>query len=258
MFRTDLHNVLTSHSANCDNFYQSLETSHGTIDGDDLEFFGGASLEPMESSSEVAFAGPRKQSLRDTGDEALSSRLKLQVHPGELQHFVHMLLMESALSSSLSPSSIIAESTKSYSATESLDSLTKALKLRMIKWHGLQPENFGSLRLYGHLTVCRPEQSNRQKLDCYLFEEIIIMVKNRNKRGTTVMVGEQEVLQYTLKGSVFFKTHLTHLSEPQDLVLTLNLRVAELPAINLYFNETTELETWRRMIEDLAFLGSNS
>jgi hypothetical protein len=126
MFRTDLHNVLTSHSANCDNFYQFLETSHGTIDGDDLEFFDGASLEPMESSSEVAFAGPRKQSLRDTGDEALSSRLKLQVHPGELQHFVHMLLMESALSSSLSPSSIIAESTKSHSATEYLDSLTES------------------------------------------------------------------------------------------------------------------------------------
>jgi hypothetical protein len=113
MLRTGVQNVLIFHSANCDNFYQSLETPHGTIDGDDLDFLDDASLESMDSSSEAAFAGLAKQSLGDTGAKALFSRFK--DHSEELQHFVHMLLMEPALSSSLPQSGISAEPAKSHS-----------------------------------------------------------------------------------------------------------------------------------------------
>ena len=236
--------MLTCHSAKCDNFYQYLETPHGTIEDDDLDFLDDAS--PMGSPLNAAFLGPAKRPFRDTSAKALSSSLKLEVHPGELQHFVHMLLTEPALSSSLS--------TESPSAAETLDSLTETLNLRIMDWHGLDPGRFGGMRLFGHLTVGKPEQV-AQELDCYLFEHIIIMVKNR--RGATIMIGNKEVPQYNLKGSILFRKHLTHLSEPQDLCLTLNLSVAELPAINLYSNDATELKMWRGAISDLAF-GENA
>ncbi|KAL1610465.1 hypothetical protein SLS60_002133 [Paraconiothyrium brasiliense] len=248
----------SSSDAGCNNFYQSLDTGRdqGAIDGDDLDHPDDIFLRPMDSSSDAVFVGPAKQPIQHMSAKGLSSRLKLEAHPEELQHFVHMLLLrgtEATFPASLSPSSTGSESATSHSATEYLSLLAEALSIRVNNWHGLEFERFGSLQLYGHLTVGKPEQRT-QELHCYLFEEILILTKDkRGPEPPTVKVRDQEVKKCTLKGSVLFKKHLTDFSEPQDLVLTLNLCVAELPAINLYFPDSTELETWRRTLSNLAF-----
>ena len=81
-------------------------------------------------------------------------------------------------------------------------------------WSG----SFGNLRLYGTIRVGKDRQS-WQELECYLFAEMLICVKE--KKGTAPPQWDEEgskgskrkTTRCTLKGSILIKKHLKQVSE---------------------------------------------
>jgi hypothetical protein len=80
------------------------------------------------------------------------------------------------------------------------------------------PYSFGNLRLYGTIRVGKDRQS-WQELECYLFAEMLICVKE--KKGTAPPQWDEEAskgskrktTRCTLKGSILIKKHLKQVSE---------------------------------------------
>ncbi|KAH7115136.1 Pleckstrin homology domain-containing protein [Dendryphion nanum] len=142
-----------------------------------------------------------------------------------------------------------------YESAEALDEITEDLHSRVDNWHGLDFSRFGKLRLHGHVRVGKDRQS-WQELECYLFSEMLICVKEKK-------VGQQPAqwdgaepasrkTKCTLKGSILIKKHLNQVEHSNDeAILTLSLSVAELPSFHLQFQNRSQLELWRRALMDI-------
>ena len=107
-----------------------------------------------------------------------------------------------------SPPPLHRRQNSSYESRQQLEVVTEDLHNRVDNWHGLDFSRFGKLRLHGHIRVGKDRRS-WQDLDCYLFSEMLICVKER-KQPPTQFDGpsEQKRPKCTLKGSILIKKHL--------------------------------------------------
>jgi hypothetical protein len=142
-----------------------------------------------------------------------------------------------------------------YESTEMLDEITEDLHARVDNWHGLDFSRFGKLRLHGHIRVGKDRQS-WQELECYLFSEMLICVKEKKVAAQPQWDGSaapaSKKTKCTLKGSILIKKHLNQVEHSADeLILTLSLSVAELPSFHLQFPDRSQLELWRRALMDI-------
>ncbi|KAF3483508.1 von Willebrand RING finger domain-containing protein [Arthroderma uncinatum] len=144
-----------------------------------------------------------------------------------------------------------------HESEEMLSAIAEDLRLRVDNWHGLEFSRFGKLKLHGTIRVGK-DRSSWQELECYLFSEMLICVKEKkNGHSQSQSLFEEPVAQrssprYTLKGSILIKKHLKDLETVADeLVLTLNLSVNELPSFHLRFSNQSQLDTWKRALRDL-------
>lgn len=141
-----------------------------------------------------------------------------------------------------------------YQSAEELDEVTEDLHSRVDNWHGLDFSRFGKLRLHGHVRVGKDRQS-WQELECYLFSEMLICVKEKKAAQQPQWDGTESAPRKpkcTLKGSILIKKHLNQVEHsPDDVILTLSLSVAELPSFHLQFQNRSQLELWRRALMDI-------
>jgi len=142
-----------------------------------------------------------------------------------------------------------------YPSTAVLDEITEDLHARVDNWHGLDFSRFGKLRLHGHIRVGKDRQS-WQELECYLFSEMLICVKEKKMAPQSLWDGPgaaaDKKTKCTLKGSILIKKHLNQVEHSlDDCVLTLGLSVAELPSFHLQFPNHGQLEHWRRALMDI-------
>ncbi|RAL11396.1 vWFA and PH domain-containing RING finger protein [Aspergillus homomorphus CBS 101889] len=141
-----------------------------------------------------------------------------------------------------------------FEPQESLDELAEHLRKKVDNWHGLEFQRFGKLRLHGQMSVGKDRQS-WQELECYLFGEMLICVKDKKSkppRHPDEEPTKPKPTRSTLKGSILIKKHLKSMEiSPDDLVLALNLSVAELPCFYLRFPTRNQLDIWRRALIDL-------
>lgn len=139
-----------------------------------------------------------------------------------------------------------------YESPEVLEEITEELRIRVDNWHGLEFQRFGNLRLHGTVRVGKDRHS-WQELECYLFGEMLICVKEKkNAQPPLVSHSGRKLTRCTLKGSILIKKHLRQVhASPDESILTLNLSVAELPTFHLLFAERTHLEQWQRSLRDL-------
>ncbi|KAJ8610972.1 hypothetical protein MRB53_038185 [Persea americana] len=113
-----------------------------------------------------------------------------------------------------------------------------------MRLHRTNVRRFGALQLHAVLQVGK-DQLSWQQLDCYLFTEMLICVKEKRTAKNT---GPSP--RFTLKGSIMIKKHLrqVELSPHHTLTLSLQLLVAELPAFFLQFEDEETLSTWQRVL----------
>lgn len=142
-----------------------------------------------------------------------------------------------------------------YESTAVLDEITEDLHSRVDNWHGLDFSRFGKLRLHGHIRVGKDRQS-WQELECYLFSEMLICVKEKKVAPPPQWEGVDapaaKKTKCTLKGSILIKKHLNQVEHSSDdSILTLSLSVAELPSFHLQFPNRGQLELWRRALMDI-------
>ncbi|KAI2639480.1 Pleckstrin homology domain-containing protein [Hypomontagnella submonticulosa] len=146
-----------------------------------------------------------------------------------------------------------------YEAPEVLEEMTENLRNRVDNWHGLDFNRFGKLRLYGTLRVGKDKVS-WQELECYLFAEMLICVKEKKNLPPAQQQQWDEngmprkATRCTLKGSILIKKHLNEVTETgmiDENVLTLSLSVAELPQFHLRFENRNQLKLWHQALLDL-------
>lgn len=153
-----------------------------------------------------------------------------------------------------------------YDSPEVLEEMTENLRGRVDNWHGLDFSRFGKLRLYGTLRVGKDKVS-WQELECFLFAEMLICVKEKKNAATASLAAQQQArwgdnsnglprktTRCTLKGSILIKKHLNEAMETgamDDNVLTLSLSVAELPQFHLRFDNRNQLKLWQQALLDL-------
>ncbi|KIY01540.1 uncharacterized protein Z520_03092 [Fonsecaea multimorphosa CBS 102226] len=139
-----------------------------------------------------------------------------------------------------------------YESSEILDEITEELRMRVDNWHGLEFQRFGKLRLHSVIRVGKDRHS-WQELECYLFGEMLICVKEKkNAQPPLVTESGRKLTRCTLKGSILIKKHLRQVhASPDECILTLNLSVAELPTFHLLFQDRDKLEIWQRALRDL-------
>lgn len=99
-----------------------------------------------------------------------------------------------------------------HEAFNALDQVKDELYKRVDNWHGLDFARFGRLLLYGTVRVGKDKQA-WQELECYLFTEMLICVKEKKVGPNASQQWEdQEGLKQkprcTLKGSILIKKHL--------------------------------------------------
>lgn len=153
-----------------------------------------------------------------------------------------------------------------YESPEVLEAMTESLRSRVENWHGLDFSRFGKLRLYGTIRVGK-DKLQWQELECYLFAEMLICVKE--KRNTSFGVDGKS--RCTLKGSILIKKHLegvtqtsardeigltqritsSNLRAGEENILTLSLSVKELPQFHLQFENLNQLKLWQQALLDL-------
>ncbi|KAI2642809.1 von Willebrand factor type A domain-containing protein [Xylaria nigripes] len=144
-----------------------------------------------------------------------------------------------------------------YEAPEVLEEMTENLRGRVDNWHGLDFNRFGKLRLYGTLRVGK-DKISWQELECFLFAEMLICVKEKRIQLNAQQGDEngvsRKITRCTLKGSILIKKHLKEVSETgmvDENVLTLSLSVAELPQFHLRFENRNQLKLWQQALLDL-------
>ncbi|KAE9990120.1 hypothetical protein EG327_001850 [Venturia inaequalis] len=138
---------------------------------------------------------------------------------------------------------------------QNLDEITEELHSRVDNWHGLDFSRFGQLKLHSHIRVGKDRRA-WQDLDCYLFSEMLICVKERKAPQTPQFDGPSngsKKSKCTLKGSILIKKHLKNVETyPADEnILTLSLSVAELPSFHLQFQDRHQLQLWKHALLDI-------
>ncbi|KAJ0423910.1 Pleckstrin homology domain-containing protein [Aspergillus carlsbadensis] len=135
---------------------------------------------------------------------------------------------------------------------ENLEEIAEDLRTKVDNWHGLEFSRFGKLRLHGHMRVGK-DRDSWQELECYLFQEMLICVKEKRIPEHQQYDGQQKrASRFTLKGSILIKKHLKTIEDLADEpILTLHLSVTELPCFYLRFPNRNQLDTWRRYLLDL-------
>lgn len=159
-----------------------------------------------------------------------------------------------------------------YESPEVLEDMTESLRSRVDNWHGLDFSRFalplhlslaadvtnnfsrfGKLRLSGTLRVGK-DKINWQELECFLFAEMLICVKEKKAPQQWDENGAPRKPRCTLKGSILIKKHLNEVTETGNIdenVLTLGLSVAELPQFHLRFENRNQLKLWQQALLDL-------
>jgi hypothetical protein len=140
-----------------------------------------------------------------------------------------------------------------YESADVLEEMTESLRNRVDNWHGLDFNRFGKLRLYGTLRVGK-DKINWQELECFLFAEMLICVKEKKTAQQWDENGIPRKSRCTLKGSILIKKHLNEVTETgaiDENVLTLGLSVAELPQFHLRFENRNQLKLWQQALLDL-------
>jgi len=96
-----------------------------------------------------------------------------------------------------------------YESREHLEEVTGELHSRVDNWHGLDFSRFGKLRLHGQIRVGKDRRA-WQDLECYLFSEMLICVKERRPLANQPYDGpsDPKKSKCTLKGSILIKKHL--------------------------------------------------
>ncbi|PFH57940.1 hypothetical protein XA68_14365 [Ophiocordyceps unilateralis] len=148
-----------------------------------------------------------------------------------------------------------------YESAEVLEEMTEHLRNRVDSWHGLDFDSFGPLRLYGTLRVGKNKVS-WQVLECYLFAEILICVKEKKLPEHWDDYGspQRAATRCTLKGSILIKKHLSEVVETGTIdenLLTLTLTAGELPQFHLKFDNRNQLKLWNQALLDLI-IGDDS
>ncbi|KAF4553466.1 Hypothetical protein D9617_7g031940 [Elsinoe fawcettii] len=137
---------------------------------------------------------------------------------------------------------------------EVLARVTEDLHNKVDNWHGLDFARFGKLILHGSIRVGK-DRNSWQDLDCYLFTEMLICVKERKSNASPYLDSASQrtgKTRCTLKGSILIRKHLKQVEVSHDqTILTLSLSVAELPFFHLLFNDQNQLETWRRALVNI-------
>jgi hypothetical protein len=90
-----------------------------------------------------------------------------------------------------------------------MEELTSDLQSKVDNWHGLDFSRFGKLKLHSQIRVGKDRRS-WQDLDCYLFDEMLICVKERKPLATPLYdnASDSRKSKCTLKGSILIKKHL--------------------------------------------------
>lgn len=95
-----------------------------------------------------------------------------------------------------------------HEESEALQEATEDLHRRVDNWHGLDFTRFGRLILHGTVRVGKDRQS-WQDLECYLFTEMLICVKEKKLAPTQqIESADRKSSKCTLKGSILIKKHL--------------------------------------------------
>ncbi|KAL2808035.1 von Willebrand and RING finger domain protein [Aspergillus granulosus] len=141
---------------------------------------------------------------------------------------------------------------RSFEPRENLEEIAEDLRTKVDNWHGLEFSRFGKLRLHGHMRVGK-DRDSWQELECYLFQEMLICVKEKRVPEHQQYDGQQKrPTRFTLKGSILIKKHLKTIEDLADEpILTLHLSVTELPCFFLRFQNRNQLDIWRRSLLDL-------
>ncbi|SMQ48566.1 unnamed protein product [Zymoseptoria tritici ST99CH_3D7] len=121
---------------------------------------------------------------------------------------------------------------------------------RVENWHGLEFDRFGKLLLHGLVSVGK-DRNTWQELQCYLFSEMLICVKEKRVPATASSRDRPTTTRWTLKGSILIRKHLEDVEVVDENVLALSLSVAELPAFNLRFADMEQLEVWRTALKNI-------
>jgi len=113
-------------------------------------------------------------------------------------------------------------------------------------------DRFGKLILHASIRVGKDRHS-WQDLDCYLFSEMLICVKERKPAQQASWDGAEQTRspkpKCTLKGSILIRKHLKQVEvAAEQQTLTLSLSVAELPYFHLQFGDANQLDVWRRAL----------
>ena len=98
------------------------------------------------------------------------------------------------------------------------------------------------------------DRQSWQELECYLFDEMLICVKEKKSAQQQFVDDDtkRRLTRCTLKGSILIKKHLREVQGVQaEPILTLNLSVAELPSFHLQFQNQDQVELWRDALHDL-------
>jgi hypothetical protein len=130
-----------------------------------------------------------------------------------------------------------------FNTQTNLDEVTEELHSRVDHWHGLDFSRFGKLRLHGHIRVGK-DRGAWQDLDCYLFSEMLICVKEKRVSKTVAYDGpssaQPEKPRCTLKGSILIGKHLKEvetflgkLNPPLSFWFSLTLNRGEHPHTEL-------------------------
>lgn len=132
---------------------------------------------------------------------------------------------------------------------EELERVTSELYSRVDNWHGLDFSRFGNLLLHDTVRVGKDRMS-WQELECYLFAEMLICVKEKRSAHPPGWDGNPATAprpRCVLKGSIMIKKHLSQIETSSEAsnILTLNLTVPELPTFHLFFKTQLQLEVWR-------------
>ncbi|MBA7489770.1 hypothetical protein ES702_00304 [subsurface metagenome] len=139
----------------------------------------------------------------------------------------------------------------SLQSAQELSQLTTDLEAKVDNWHGLDFARFGSLRLHGSHRIGK-DQKLWQELECYLFDEMLICVKEKKNGATVATPDGRELKRCTLKGSILIRRHLQDVKARNDrMMLTLTLSVKELPEFHLKFLDQNEMEAWKYALLDL-------
>lgn len=115
---------------------------------------------------------------------------------------------------------------EAYSYKENLEAAKHELFKRVDHWHGLDVTRFGRLILHGTMRVGKDRQS-WQELECYLFEEMLICVKekkvasNESQHWDGADPASKARGKCTLKGSILIKKHLKDVEYVQRKQLTI-------------------------------------